>query len=52
MYAASHTTFFNKVRIIKVFNFDGPGFLTVSKELKSIENKIVNYFPDLALLEE
>lgn len=50
LYAASHTTFFNKVKIEKVFNFDGPGFLEISKELKSIESKIINYFPESSIV--
>lgn len=50
MYVASHTTFFNKVRIIKVYNFDGPGFIEITKELKLIQNKIVNYFPESSIV--
>ena len=50
MYVASHTTFFNKVKIEKVYNFDGPGFLTISKELKMMHGKIVNYFPESSIV--
>ena len=50
MYTASHTTFFNKVKIEKVFNFDGPGFLDITKEIKKMENKIVNYFPESSIV--
>ena len=50
MYAASHTTFFNRIKIEKVFNFDGPGFLEVTKELRSIQNKIINYFPESSIV--
>ncbi len=50
MYAASHTTFFNKIKLEKVYNFDGPGFLEISKELKTIQSKIINYFPESSIV--
>lgn len=50
MYSASHTTFFNRIKIIKVFNFDGPGFLDITKELKGIQDKIINYFPESSIV--
>ena len=46
MFAGSHTTFFNKVKIEKIYNFDGPGFLEITKEFKTMQSKIVNYFPE------
>ena len=50
IYASSHTTFFNKIKIEKVYNFDGPGFLEITNELKKIHNKIVNYFPESSIV--
>ena len=50
VFASSHTTFFNKVKIEKVFNFDGPGHANITKEFKSIENKVINYFPEASIV--
>ncbi len=50
MYAAAHTTFFNKVKIEKVYNFDGPGFLEIDKELNGIKSKIINYIPETSVV--
>ena len=50
IFSASHTTFFNKVKIEKVYNFDGPGFLVIDKELKGFSKKIVNYFPESSIV--
>ena len=50
MYASAHTKFFTKTKIKKIFNFDGPGFLSLDKELKSIKSKIINYFPETSIV--
>ena len=50
IYAASHTTFLNKIKIKKVFNFDGPGFLEIDKYLDSMKGKIINYFPESSIV--
>ena len=49
-YSSTHTTFFNKIKIVKVFNFDGPGHLVINNEYKSIKDKIVNYFPESSIV--
>lgn len=46
MFAASHINYFKALRINKIYNFDGPGFLEIDKSLKQIKNKIINYFPE------
>ncbi len=46
MYAASHASFSVRHKIVKIYNFDGPGFLTIDKHLMKIQNKIINYFPE------
>lgn len=50
MFASSHTTFFNRIKIEKIFNFDGPGFLNITKELKVMQNKIINFFPEASIV--
>lgn len=50
MYAGCHTTFFNKLKIEKIYNFDGPGFLLLTNEEKSMKNKIFNYFPESSIV--
>ena len=50
MYAGAHTTFFIRVKIDKIFNFDGPGFLEVTNELNRMNSKIINYFPESSIV--
>ena len=50
MYASSHTKYFTRRKIKKVYNFDGPGFLKIDKELKDMKGKIVNYFPESSIV--
>ena len=50
MFSSAYTTFFNRIKILKVFNFDGPGFLDITKELKGIQDKIINYFPESSIV--
>ncbi|MBE6155030.1 MAG: DUF2974 domain-containing protein [Firmicutes bacterium] len=51
--AAMNTNFFNKRKIIHIYNNDGPGFLkeqVLSKAYKSIENKINMYIPEQSII--
>lgn len=50
MYALIHSSFFQKLRIRKVFNFDGPGFLQLGKDYQMVKNKIINYYPENSII--
>lgn len=45
MYAACHTTEEIKKKIIRVFDYDGPGFLELDQNYEKIKNKIISYLP-------
>lgn len=46
MYSAANANFETKARIIKVFNFDGPGFLEIKDNFIKMHDKIFNFFPE------
>lgn len=46
MYAAIRSNYLKRIKIKRVYNFDGPGFLELDKRFYLMRNKIVNYFPE------
>ena len=50
MFSGCYTTFFVKTKIEKIYNFDGPGFLTITNEVTRMKNKIINYFPETSIV--
>lgn len=50
MYAAANANLITRGKIKKIFNFDGPGFLTIDNKFIRIKNKIVNYFPECSFV--
>lgn len=50
MYAAVYTNRIIQSRIIKVFNYDGPGFMELDNKYYSINNKIVSYLPNTSIV--
>ncbi len=50
MYAGCHTTYFRRLRIKKIFNFDGPGFLDFNDTFLNMRKKIINYFPECSIV--
>lgn len=50
MYAAINTNFFKKIRIKKVYNFDGPGFLSLGRNFYFMRNKIINFLPETSIV--
>jgi len=50
MYALINTSFVNRLRIKKVYNFDGPGFLTLDEDYSKVKDKIENYYPNCSIV--
>ena len=50
MYAAFNTNFFIKRRIKKVYNFDGPGFLSLNKKYMRVKRKIISFYPECSFV--
>lgn len=50
MYAAIYTNRLIQSRIIKVFNFDGPGFMELNNKYYNINRKIVSYLPNSSII--
>ena len=50
VYAACHTTFFRRLKIVKIFNFDGPGFLDYNEPFLRMKSKIINFFPESSIV--
>ena len=46
MYAGMNTNIMKKKQIKKIYNFDGPGFLTLNHNFYQMKDKIINYFPE------
>ena len=46
MYAGINAKWYIKRKIKKIYNFDGPGFLTIDKKFNLMKKKIINYFPE------
>ena len=50
MYAAVHANRIVQSRIVKVFNYDGPGFMELDNKYYSINKKIVSYLPSTSIV--
>lgn len=50
MYAAVHANRIVQSRIVKVFNYDGPGFMELDNKYYSINKKIVSYLPSTSII--
>ena len=46
MYSAINASLSTKIRIMKVYNFDGPGFLEIDNNFVKMQDKIINFFPE------
>lgn len=46
MYALINTNIVKRSLIKKVYNFDGPGFLSLNKNFYQVRKKIINIFPE------
>lgn len=50
MYAAMKGHLRQKLRIKKVYNFDGPGFLSLDRDFYFMRCKILNFFPEASIV--
>ena len=50
MYALIKTNLLNRLRIKKVFNFDGPGFLSLDTDFLKVRNKIESFYPNCSIV--
>lgn len=50
MYSAVHANRIVQSRIVKVFNYDGPGFMELDNKYYSINKKIVSYLPSTSII--
>ena len=50
MYAAIHANRLIQKRIVKVYNYDGPGFLELNDKYYSINKKIISYLPSSSII--
>ena len=50
MYAAINASPLKRRLIKKVYNFDGPGFLSLDSKFYKMRHKIINYFPENSIV--
>lgn len=50
MYAGMHLGFFQQRKLVNIYNFDGPGFLEITKDFEKIKKKILNYYPETCIV--
>ena len=50
MYAGLNLGFFKRIKLAKIYNFDGPGFLEIPKNFSKIKDKIINYYPETCIV--
>lgn len=50
MYVASHVNYFIRKKIVKVYNFDGPGFLSIDDNFNKVKDKIISYLPTCSIV--
>ncbi len=50
MYALINASLLKRMRIKKVYNFDGPGFLNLDNNYLNVKNKIISFYPNCSIV--
>ena len=50
MYAGANLPFIKQRKLVSIYNFDGPGFLTSDSKCKKIQDKIINFYPETCIV--